>query len=88
MFEWDENKNKQLKQERKISFEQIVAAIENGNLLAIDDNVNHPNQSILRVRINNYIYSVATEQRKGNIRLITAYADRKQNKRFGGDNDA
>ncbi|GGG09204.1 MULTISPECIES: BrnT family toxin [Cysteiniphilum] len=88
MFEWDEKKNKQLKQERHISFEQIVTAIENGDLLAIDDNVNHPNQSILRVRIGDYVYSVATEQRNNNLRLITAYADRKQTKRFGGDTNA
>lgn len=85
MFEWDEKKNSQLRQERHISFEQIVTAIENGDLLAIDDNINYSNQSMFRVRINSYVYSVATEQRNGNIRLVTAYRDRKQNKRFGDD---
>ena len=39
-FEWNEEKNKWLKENRNISFEEIVFFIENGGLL---DTYEHPN---------------------------------------------
>jgi uncharacterized DUF497 family protein len=83
VFEWDENKNKLLKEERGISFEEIVDAIEKDQIVGIEVNKNYPNQSILCIRINNYIYAVPIEEREDKIRLITAFKDRKLNKKYG-----
>jgi len=43
IFSWNPEKNRQLQQERGISFEEIVFYIENGGLL---DVLEHPNQTI------------------------------------------
>lgn len=40
-FDWNEEKNEILKRTRGISFEEIVNAIGNGNLV---DTILHPNQ--------------------------------------------
>lgn len=40
-FNWDEDKNNILKQERGISFEEIVYYIQKGNLLDIIENPNN-----------------------------------------------
>jgi hypothetical protein len=40
-FRWSHEKNETLKQERSISFEEIVLAIESGGLL---DELKHPNK--------------------------------------------
>ncbi|EDN69320.1 hypothetical protein BGP_5095 [Beggiatoa sp. PS] len=41
IFEWNEEKNKWIKENRNISFEEIVFFIKNGGLL---DTYEHPNQ--------------------------------------------
>lgn len=60
-FDWDSQKNQKLKQERNISFEEVLIAIEGGNLLDIVehlDKTKYPNQKIFIVNINNYAYLV------------------------------
>ena len=57
---WNEEKNRILKVERGISFEEVVAAIENGRVL---DDVEHPDagrshQRILVVDIDGYACGV------------------------------
>lgn len=60
-FRWNHEKNALLKKSRSISFEEIVLAIEADGLL---DELTHPNhdkypdQSILVVAFNAYIYLV------------------------------
>ena len=60
-FRWNHEKNKQLKAERNVSFEEIVLAIEADGLLDI---VAHsspgkfPNQRMLVVEIERYAYLV------------------------------
>ena len=60
-FLWKEDKNDLLKQYREISFEQIVLAIENKQIV---DVIEHPNQEkykgqvFILVENNNYIYVV------------------------------
>lgn len=41
IFDWDEEKIKQLKSERNISFERIIIAIEEGDILDI---LEHPDK--------------------------------------------
>lgn len=60
-FRWNHRKNAELKSERKISFEQIVLAIEGVGLL---DTIGHPNaeryprQSVFVVAFEGYVYLV------------------------------
>ena len=61
IFVWEEGKNKLLRQERGISFEEIVFHINNGDLLA---RLDHPNrtkyshQQVFVVLANDYVYMV------------------------------
>lgn len=61
VFEWNMVKNRQLLQERKVSFEAVVSAIRHGGLV---DEVSHPNQRrypgqrIYIVALQGYIYLV------------------------------
>ena len=58
-FRWNHEKNEMLKIERGISFEEMVLAIEAGGLL---DELRHPNpekypnQSVLVVTLDGYVY--------------------------------
>jgi hypothetical protein len=60
-FRWNHQKNAELKNERDISFEQIVLAIEGNGLL---DTITHPNlekypnQSVFVVVFEGYVYLV------------------------------
>ena len=60
-YNWDNNKNKLLKKDRNICFEQIVSCIEKGFLIDIIQHPNkskYPNQNILIINVNNYAYLV------------------------------
>lgn len=60
-FRWNHDKNETLKTDRSISFEEIVLAIEADGLL---DELRHPNtekypnQSVLVVAFDEYVYLV------------------------------
>ena len=60
-FDWNEDKNQRLVEQRGISFERIVSAIEQGGLV---DVLEHPNQEPCRgqmifvVDIEQYLYLV------------------------------
>jgi len=58
---WDREKNESLKTKRNISFEQIEEKIATGNIIEIFQHPNkekYPNQTILLLKIDNYIYAV------------------------------
>lgn len=60
-FRWNHEKNEKLKLERSVSFEEIVLAIEADGL--IDDlqhpnSEKYPNQSVLLVTFDAYVYLV------------------------------
>lgn len=58
---WSTSKNERLKVERRISFDEIVVAIEDGGLLDVLAHTNvarYPSQQILVVRIAGYAYLV------------------------------
>jgi uncharacterized DUF497 family protein len=81
-FNWSEEKNKILKKERGISFEEVVCAIENGDLLEIIPNSskNHKDQKCFIVRINGYPCKVPYVEDENEIFLKTIHQDRKQKK--------
>lgn len=82
VFNWNQEKNAILKAERNISFEEIVLALQKGDLIEIIPNPsqNHPEQKCLVVNINNYVYLVPYVENNEDIFLKTIYPSRKHNK--------
>jgi uncharacterized DUF497 family protein len=84
-FRWNQEKNKQLKEERGVSFEDVVFYIQNGNLLAT---IKHPNpskyqnQKVFIVNINNYAYSVPFVETEEEVFLKTIFPSRKYSKKY------
>ena len=85
-FEWSDAKNLQLKQERGISFEEIVFVIEHGGLMDVVPHPNpekYPNQSVYVININNYIYLVPFVKDSTGARFLkTIIPSRKATKRY------
>ena len=79
-FRWNHEKNDLLKRERAISFEQIVLAIEADGLL---DELRHPNpekypnQSVLVVAVDDYVYLVPYVEEPDYFFLKTVIPSRK-----------
>jgi len=86
-FVWDEDKNKVLKQQRNISFEQIVLSIENKQIV---DVIEHPNkekykgQIYIMINYDEYIYVVpaAISNSGEECHLKTIYPSRKYTKKY------
>ena len=84
-FSWNTDKNKQLQDERNISFEEVVFYIERGFLLDI---VEHPNQTkysgqkIFIVNINDYAYLVPFVETDKEVFLKTIIPSRKATKKY------
>ena len=61
IFDWNNEKNMMLKRDRNISFERVIVAIEQDGLLDILEHPNkekYPNQLLLLVEIDRYVYVV------------------------------
>jgi uncharacterized DUF497 family protein len=89
-FVWDEEKNRTLKEERGVSFEMVLQAIENGRLL---DVLEHPNkqryggQRLYAVEIDRYIWIVPFED-KGEKRIMkTIFPSRRYTRMYLGRED-
>ena len=76
-FNWSDSKNERLKQERDISFEEVVLHIERGDVLDIIDNPSYPGQRKYVIRIGNYVWIAPFIQENSNVFLKTVYPDRK-----------
>lgn len=84
---WNETKNRQLMAERGIVFEEVVRAIESGDLLAILDHPNperYPGQRIFIVKIREYAYMVPYVEDETEIFLKTIIPSRKMKKKYLG----
>lgn len=85
-FDYSEEKDLILKATRGISFEDVIEALGNGKL--IDDidqeSSKYPNQKILVVEINNYIYVApyVIDVKRNKFYLKTVYASRKLTKKY------
>lgn len=84
-FRWNHEKNIQIRNERGISFEDIVFYISEGKLLTI---IKHPNpekyknQLIFIVNIDNYAYAVPFIETENEIFLKTIFPSRKYTKKY------
>ena len=90
IFNFSDDKNAQLIKERKISFEEIIAAINDGELIDVLPHPKpdrYPNQSIYVVNINSYIYAVPfVKEDQNTIFLKTIIPHRKLNRKYLGNN--
>ncbi len=84
-YDWNIDKNSEIKEKRNISFEAIVAQIENGKLLDI---LEHPNkikygkQRIYVVQVDDYAYLVPFVQEEEKIFLKTIIPSRKATRKY------
>ncbi|OGO92793.1 MAG: toxin [Coxiella sp. RIFCSPHIGHO2_12_FULL_42_15] len=85
-YEFSAEKNQQLINERGISFDEVVAAIEEGALLDIVPHPNpakFPNQEIYILNINSYVYLVPFVRKdKNTVFLKTIFPHRKLTKQY------
>jgi uncharacterized DUF497 family protein len=80
VFNWDNEKNERLKKARGVSFEQIVVAIEADDMIDVLEHPNpdgYPDQIVVLVRLNDYIYAVPAIVKKDEFFLETIYPSRK-----------
>lgn len=84
-FDWNEEKNRILKEKRIISFEEIVFSIDNGHLLDVLEHHNksrYPDQGVIIVEIRNYAYAVPFVENENTFFLKTIYPSRKAVKKY------
>jgi uncharacterized DUF497 family protein len=89
-FDWNNNKNKELKKDRGISFEEIVFHIMEGGLLDIIEHPNktrYPNQKIFVVVVEDYVYLVPFVEDDEAVFLKTIIPSRKMTKKYLGVRD-
>ncbi len=90
-YKWNKEKNERLKTERGISFEQITMHIERGDLLDVATHPNqskYPNQQMLIVKINDYVYLVPFVENENGKFLKTIIPSRKATRDYlGGKNE-
>jgi uncharacterized DUF497 family protein len=84
IFQWNTEKDAFLRKERGVGFEEIVVCIENGYLLAIEENPsgNFSNQKIMIVNVRNYAYVVPYVEFEDEIFLKTIFPSRKATKKY------
>jgi hypothetical protein len=79
VFNWNNEKNEYLKKTRNISFEEIVIAIENGDILDVLENrkKQYKDQIIIVVNLDNYAYAVPALKTEKEYFLKTIFPSRK-----------
>ena len=85
VFRWDNDKNEVLKENRGVSFEQIVMLMERGDVL---DTIEHPNQErypgqkIALINIDDYVYLVPYVETGEELFLKTIIPSRKATNKY------
>lgn len=84
LIRWDEEKNQLLMIQRNFSFEMVVDAIEQREILGIEPHPNkekYPNQMIFILRLNGYVCYVPFVETENEIFLKSIIPSRKLNKK-------
>ena len=85
VFDWDNDKDEQLKRERGVSFEQVVFLILNDHILDILEHPNkmkYINQKLYVIDVDDYAHVVPFEDRKGVRFLKTIFPSRKYTRKY------
>ncbi|MEX0845194.1 MAG: hypothetical protein WD022_07920 [Balneolaceae bacterium] len=89
-FDWNEAKNEKLKNERDVSFEEVVLAIANNQLLDVLEHSNkkkYPDQKIFVVALLGYAYYVPFVESDETYFLKTIYPSRKATNKYLDNNE-
>jgi len=89
-FKWNIEKNKLLKSERDVCFEDVVTLIYEDKVLDIIKHPNgekYPNQKLYIVLLNNYVHMVPFVKDNDEIFLKTIVPSRKMNKQYKGEHN-
>ena len=84
-YGWSVEKDLWLIANRGVSFQELLAAIEEGDLLAIEEHPNpasYPGQRVLVVKMNDYAYAVPFVEDGGRRFLKTAFPSRMLTRRY------
>ncbi len=84
-FDWDEEKNAKLKQEREVGFEAVVLAADEDRVLDRFDHPNqkrYPGQKIMIIKIDDYVYIVPFVEDEQKFFLKTIIPSRKATKKY------
>lgn len=84
-FDWDPEKNQWLKRERRIGFEEILIAIEVGDILDISRYPNkskYPTQTLCLICLADYVYLVPFVEDEEKIFLKTIIPSRQATKKY------
>jgi len=84
-FLFDQSKNLRLLHERGITFEQVIALIEAGEVIDVLENPNqdtYPGQWIYVVNVDGYCYLVPFVQKEGILFLKTIIPSRKATRNY------
>ena len=85
MFDWSDEKDKKLKLERGVRFEDIVFHVASGDLLSVSDHPNsqkYPNQKIMYLMVDDYVYLVPYVEEGNRKFLKTIIPSRRATKEF------
>ena len=74
---WSSEKNKILKRERGITFDEIAYLIGSGQIIGIEENPGRSNQEIYILEIENYAFVVPFIEKDEEIFFKTAFPSRK-----------
>jgi uncharacterized DUF497 family protein len=91
-YDWSEQKNRQLKKQREISFEEIVLCIQEGRIVTVLEHPNrnkYPNQQLYLIDYRKQIYVVpfVINKEEQVIFLKTIYPSRHYTKKYLERND-
>lgn len=84
-FDWDPDKDIWLKENRGLSFNHVLYHIENDDLLDVREHPKkerYPNQKLLVLKMNDYVYVIPFVETHGVIFLKTIVPSRKETKRY------
>lgn len=88
-FDWNIDKNDELRSERNITFEEIVFCLMRGGLLDIIEHPNskkYPEQRVFIVNVEDYVYLVPFVETEECVFLKTIIPSRKMTRKYlGGD---
>ncbi len=87
LYEFSPDKNHWLKKERGLSFDEIIAAIENDQLLDVlihPNQAKYPGQKVYVVNINSYAFLIPFVEEENYIFLKTIIPSRKATKQYLG----
>lgn len=82
---WSEEKNTRILEQRGICFEDVLLAVQENRLLAIEVHPRRdrrPHQKILVVDLNGYVHIVPFVESESTVFLKTIYPDRKYHQKY------